>query len=195
MKHFVSLLSFIIIITSSSKLNSQQYSFSILAFSIYNEGKLVKSIREVKGFENHLKPVDMDSLSCFSVKAVYYNEDIQYHRIAKHKEGIWLLYAENVRKHRPIRFFSIEKKIGTETKVMHLFLNYDYHSCKMPCLFGKSDFLVSEIPFREGSYLLFDRLNLMDWETNNNKILKIEGDIFYYIVKNRIELWDIKMKN
>ena len=176
---------------------SQQYSFSILAFSLYDNDKLVSKWADVEGFENHLdKKSDMDSLALFTIKAIYSGDDLPFHRFAKHKQGIWLLYAENDRKFRPIRYFCIEKQMHDGSlQHMNIFLNYDYHSCKMPCAFGKSEFHVSQIEFHEGNYMFLSHLELKDWSKNRKNLIKIEDEIPVYIKENEIRFWDTKLKN
>jgi hypothetical protein len=176
---------------------SQQYSFSVLAFSVYDNCKIVTKWADVEGFENHLdKKNDMDSLSLFTIKAIYSGVDLPYHRFTKHKPGIWLLYAENVRKFRPIRYFCIEKRLpDSSLQHMNIFLNYDYHSCKMPCAFGKSEFLVSQIEFHKGNYMFLSHLKLKDWSENCKNLIKIDDDIPVYIKENEIKFWDTKLKN
>jgi len=176
---------------------SQQYSFSVFAFRIYDGGQVVQKLSDIQGFENQLvKNLDLDSVSPFSIKAIYSDENIQYHRFNKHKPGIWILYAENVRKFRPIRYFCIEKKLADgRIKEMKIFLNYDYHSCKMPCSFGHSEFNVSDILFSEGNFELLGRLSLSDWKNDSGKIVSFKTEIPDFIRENKIDFWDNKRKN
>jgi hypothetical protein len=186
----------LLILFNSYFILAQQYSFSIFAFKILDGDNVVTKICNVVGFENKLvTPRDMDSLSQFQILSIYDGDDVRYHRLARHKEGIWLLYAENVKKWRPIRFFRIEKKMTDgKTKAMNIFLNYNYHSCEMPCVFGQSEFKVSEIQFREGNYMFLDILKVVDWKVGSNKLVGFKEEIPDFIKENKIVFWDDKMK-
>jgi hypothetical protein len=176
---------------------SQQYSFSVFTFRIYDANQIVQKFNNVVGFENQLiGATDLDSTSDFCIKAIYADENLQYHRINKHKPGIWILYSENVRKYRPIRFLSIEKKtLDGKKLVMNIFLNYNYHSCKMPCAFGKSEFNVCDILFTEGNFEFLSLLSLDDWQHRSKKIIKFKPEIPDFIKENNIDFWDNKRKN
>jgi len=187
---------FILVISHNYWIKSQQYSFSVFAFKIIDKENVVTKINDVIGFDNRLVQTrDLDSLSPFSIVAIYPGEDVRYHRLARHKDEILLLYAENVKKWRPIRFFRIEKKMPNgKIETMNIILNYNYHSCEMPCAFGKSEFKVSEILFSEGNFMFLDLLQLKDWETRSNNLTSFKDEIPQFIKENKIVFWDDKMK-
>lgn len=175
---------------------SQQYSFSVFAFSIFDKEKTIEKLNHVFDYQLHNSvKYHTQSSAAFIVRSLFSNEGIDYHHFAVHQPGIWLLYAENVKKHRPLRYFSIEKKMKDgKIDVMRIVLNYDYHSCEMPCTFGVTTFRVCQIPFKPGTFMLMDIMKLSDWEKKEAKFIEISGDISEFMEKNEIRFWDIKMK-
>jgi hypothetical protein len=191
----IGILNILLLVACLNTAYSQQYSFSTFAFKIWNGDSVVTTLHDVRGFNHYLgTKIKKDSLSEFEVNAIYLSEDVNFQHLAQHRKGVWILFSENVKRWRPLRFFCIQKtEVDGQVKVMRIFLNYNYNSCEMPCIFGQSEFKTCDIPFIEGNFMLLDCVNIDDWKKTCKNIITIHGDIFSYILKNNLILWDIKM--
>ncbi|MFN8255166.1 MAG: hypothetical protein U0W24_05720 [Bacteroidales bacterium] len=171
---------------------SQQYSFSTFAFKLYDNHNIILSFGKIDGFNHYFgTKVKIDTASQFEIFAPLLSDDLNYQHLAPHKPGIWILFAENFKKWRPLRLLGI-RKIMPDGKIeeMILLLNYDYQSCEMPCTFGQSEFKTSELVFRKGTFILTGITEMKDWNKNSDKIIEVNCDILKFLTKYRIILWD-----
>jgi len=193
MKITFRLLGLIVLLNCLALSYSQKYSSTSIVFYLYGDNKLVETVHSTPG----LVPLfghnnGIDPKSKFKICTMYTDEDAQYLEARKFNlPGAWSISSLNVRRYRPIRFFKIEKKISEdEVEVMCVFLNYDYNSCnKMPCV-DINSYDIVDIKFSSGNFMLLDKPNLADWENGSEAIVKIEGAIINYLLKNQIKVWD-----